>query len=84
MPNHNIIPRPENLTRAGMGQPKKGRSRVQITLPPELIAHLDKIAAQQKWNRSETVEYCCRAILDFNPHFDEADFALIRQGHGVE
>lgn len=82
MPNPN--PKLENLTRAGMGQPKKGRKRIQVTLPPELIERLDEVATLQDWDRSYTIEQLCRAMLDFKPDYDESDFVLIRQGRGVE
>lgn len=82
MANHN--PRIENLTRAGAGQPRKGRKRLQITLPPDLVDRIDGIAAQQFWDRSYAIEQLCRAILNLDPDYDESDFVLIRKGRGVE
>lgn len=48
MANPNITPRPENLTRAGMGQPKKGYKPKLVTLPPELIDRIQAIADSRK------------------------------------
>lgn len=53
MPNPNITPRPENLTRAGMGRPSKGYERIQVTLPPWLVAKMKAIAAKRGIKRND-------------------------------
>lgn len=70
----------ENLTNAGKGRPNKRLKRVLLPLSPELLDRIDEIAQQQDWARNYTVEQLCRAMLDLNPDYDEADFALIRAG----
>lgn len=90
MPNPNIKPRPENLTRAGMGQPRKGRSRAQITLPPEVLKRLDEIAEQQEWDRSYTIELFICAIAGITEikgkpvAYDLQDLLLIAAGAKLE
>ena len=49
-------------------------------LAPDLIKKIDKIAKQQDWSRSYTIEQLLRAVLNVNPEYDLGDFALILQG----
>jgi hypothetical protein len=56
MSNPDIQPRPENLTRAGMGQPPKGLERLEVTLTPELKALLEQVAKKQRWKRNYLIE----------------------------
>jgi hypothetical protein len=88
MPNPNITPRPENLTRAGMGQPKKGRKRVNITLPPSVLELIDAAVYSQGkgCDRSYFIEQMARALLEPGERGDKyslSDFELIRQGKKV-
>lgn len=80
----NPHPKTENLTRAGKGQPRKGLCRTNYTLTPELVNRLKAIAQQQGWKENYTVENALRSILGLDSDYDEADFALIREGKIVE
>jgi hypothetical protein len=82
VPNPN--PNLKNLTNAGKGRPRKGRSTVKVTLPPPLLDRIDEVAKLQDWDRSYTIEQMCRLVLDFGPDYDEGDFDLIRRGLGGE
>lgn len=84
MPNPNITPRPENLTRAGMGQPRKNLVRVELTLTPELLAQLNKTKVQQQWNRNYLVEQALRAIAGLPSDYSLDDLILIFQGAPIE
>jgi hypothetical protein len=53
MPNPNSKSIPENLTRAGMGRPRKGYERIQVTLPPWLVAKMKAIAAKRGIKRND-------------------------------
>lgn len=81
MPN----PKPpiENLTWR-QGAPRKGRKRINITLPPEVIEALDRVATQQDWDRSYTIEQFCRAALGLPTDYSPEDLGLIVQGAPIE
>lgn len=84
MPNPNITPRPENLTRAGMGQPRKGHVKVLYSLPPELLAKIDEVATQQGWKRNYTITQLLSARLGLQSDYDNSGLDLILKGHIVE
>lgn len=84
MPNPNITPRPENLTRAGMGQPRKGLVRVELTLTPELLTQIDKTTAQQNWKRNYLIEQTLRAISGLPSDYNLDDLTLIFRGAPID
>jgi hypothetical protein len=84
MSNPNITPRPENLSRAGLGQPLKGLQRIQVTLSPELIQRLEEIQRQQDWKRNYLIEQALRVLLGMPSDYDEGDFSLIVKGRTVD
>ncbi len=59
----NPNPKIENLTRAGMGRPRKGLTKVTISLSPELLKRLAEIQAQHKLTRNYLVEQILRSWL---------------------
>ena len=73
VPNPNITPRPENLTRAGMGQPRKGRKRVNITLPPSVLKMIDTaVSIQGKGcDRSYFIEQMARVLIEPDKRADK-------------
>jgi hypothetical protein len=80
MPNPNIVPRPENLTRAGMGQPPKGLQRVQVTLSPQLIEKLDAVTSKQGWKRNYLIEQTLRAIAGLSSDYSLFELEQIFAG----
>lgn len=46
-----------------MGRKKKGRERVQITLPPGMADELSDAAAERGWDRSQLIEDLAAAFL---------------------
>jgi metal-responsive CopG/Arc/MetJ family transcriptional regulator len=71
-----------------MGQPKKGRKRINITLPPNVLELIDAaVSIQGKGcDRSYFIEQMARALLETDEKRDKyslADFELIRQGRKV-
>ncbi len=82
MPNPN--PKIENLTRAGLGRPRKELKAVLVPLSPELLERLAEIQAQQDWPRNYLIEQVLRAFLEMPSDYDADDFALIIKGATVE
>jgi hypothetical protein len=64
MPNPNIKPIPENLTRAGMGRPRKDYERIQVTLPPLLVAKMNAVAAERGVKRNDLFIEIFQKYLD--------------------
>lgn len=77
MPNPNIVPRPENLTRAGMGQPPKGYQQRKVSLPPEIWTAIDQIAEQQGWKKNYTMIQILKSKLGQPCDYDQDIDAII-------
>lgn len=71
------------LTKAGKGRPKKHLKRCEITLSPELVEAIDKIAKRQRWKRNYTFEELLRHVLRM-PSDRGDEMELIIDGAPIE
>jgi hypothetical protein len=56
----------ENLTRAGLGQPRKNLRLIKVALSPELIARLALASNLVDCPRNYLIEQICRVFFDLS------------------
>jgi hypothetical protein len=59
----NPTPKTENLTNAGKGRPSQGRSRIQLSLSPDVIDRLGEVAKSIGCTRPEAADLLLRSAM---------------------
>jgi hypothetical protein len=77
MSNPNPAPRPENLTRAGMGQPKKGHKRIQVVGPPHVLDAVKAYAKAHKLDISQVAVAAFEQYLSINSQIIEGQKIML-------
>lgn len=82
------MPTPKQLAnlKPGVGRPPRDTAQINITLPNPLLALIDRIAIEQGWTRSKTIEiYLKKSFVQFEVGgYDLDDLKLIAKGALIE
>jgi hypothetical protein len=82
------VPTPRQLAnlRPGKGRPPRDTAQVNITLAKPLLALIDRIAQQQDWKRSYTIEMYLRKSLNLVEFggYSPDDLDLIAKGAPID
>ena len=72
--------------RPGVGRPPSDTAQITLTLPKPLLALLDRIAIQQGWKRSYTIETYLKKGLNLAEFggYSANDLDLIAKGAPIE
>jgi hypothetical protein len=79
-PNPNL----SNLTRAGMGQPRKGHKAISLYFTPELIDKINAVASQQGWKKNYVAEQYLRGSLGLPTDYTVDELDLIAHGTPID
>lgn len=82
------MPTPKQLAnlRPGKGRPARDTSQLTITLPNPVLGIVDRIANQQGWTRSKTIEIYLKKGFDIYEigGYDLDDLTLIVKGAPID
>jgi hypothetical protein len=82
------MPTPKQLAnlKPGVGRPPRDTAQISLTLPTPLLQLLDRIAEQQGWKRSYTIEMYLKKSLNLFEFdgYSIDDLDLIAKGAPIE